>query len=315
MKKLVYRTASFLIAGSLSVSASALNVLITNDDGYQSANLRALYDALKTRGHDVMISAPAGEQSGKAASFNYFSPAPVGQDTSDSDIHYVEGTPMMALLYGLDVLAPKRWGNNPDLVLSGINSGHNVGLINPTSGTVGATVTAVRRGVPAIALSGIHGSDRDGTSSALAELVVPIIEALERKSPVLPEGYGLNINLPSLRKFSADSVTYELTTASNYSANVPVFVTDMSPYSIPEYGINLPAEPGIVFTSYEQSSAPEDNNANAEGKKVEEGAVAISLLDARYGATTYDFSAEKAQLMIRSRLSELLSGSHITWLK
>ncbi|WP_020582623.1 5'/3'-nucleotidase SurE [Endozoicomonas elysicola] len=315
MKKLVYRAASLLIAGSLSVSASALNVLITNDDGYQSANLRALYDALKTSGHDVMISAPAGEQSGKAASFNYFSPAPVGQDTNDSDIHYVEGTPIMALLYGLDVLAPERWGSNPDLVLSGINSGHNVGLINPTSGTVGATVTAVRRGVPAIALSGIHGSDRDGTSSALAELVVPIIEALKRKSPVLPEGYGLNINLPSLRKFSADSVTYELTTASNYSANVPVFVTDMSPYSIPAYGINLPAEPGIVFTSYEQSSAPEDNNAQAEGRKVEEGSVAISLLDARYGATTYDFSAEKAQMMIRSRLSGLLSDSAFSWLK
>ena len=63
-----------------------MNVLITNDDGYKSANLRALYDALKTRGHDVMISALAGEQSGKAASFNYFSPAPVGQDSSDGDI-------------------------------------------------------------------------------------------------------------------------------------------------------------------------------------------------------------------------------------
>ncbi|WP_066014652.1 5'/3'-nucleotidase SurE [Endozoicomonas atrinae] len=315
MKKLISRTTSFLIAGSLSVSASALNILITNDDGYQSANLQALYNAMKTEGHDVIVSAPAGEQSGKAASFNYFSPAPIGQDIRDSNVHYVDGTPMMALLYGLDVLAPERWGGNPDLVLSGINSGHNVGLINPTSGTVGATVTAVRRGVPAIALSGTHGSDRDGTSSSLAELVIPIIEALESKNPVLPEGYGLNINLPSLRKFAAESITYELTTASDYSANVPVFVTDMSPYSVPEYGINLPAEPGIVFTSYERSSAPEDDNANAEGKKVEEGAVAISLLDARYGATTYDFSAEKAQLMLRSRLSGLLSGSSMTWPK
>ncbi len=315
MKKLIFRIASLVVAGSLSVSANALNVLITNDDGYHSANLRALYNALKTQGHDVIVSAPAGEQSGKAASFNYFSPTPIGQDPNDTDIHYVEGTPMMALLYGLDVLAPKRWGRNPDLVLSGINSGHNVGLINPTSGTVGATVTAVRRGVPAIALSGTHGSNRDGTSSSLAELVIPIIEALESKNPVLPEGYGLNINLPSLRKFSIESVTYELTTASDYSANVPVFVTDMSPYSVPEYGINLPAEPGIVFTSYERSSAPEDNNAHAEGKKVEEGAVAISLLDARYGATTYDFSAEKAQMTIRSNLSGLLSNYRTSWPK
>ncbi len=313
MKKPIYRLASLLVAGSLSVSASALNIMVTNDDGYESPNLRALYHALKADGHDVFISAPADEQSGKAASFNYFYPSPVDQDADDPDIHFVHGTPMMAVLYGLDVLSKERWSRQPDLVLSGINSGHNVGIMNPTSGTVGAAVTAIRRGVPAIALSGDHGSDRDGTSEALASLVMAVIDALEENAPVLPKGYGLNINLPSLRKFVADDVTYQMTTAGNFSANVPVFVTNMAPYSIPEYGINLPPVSGIVFTDYDRSGAPRDNNPRSEGRKVEEGAIAISLLDARYGATTYDYSAERARYFVRSSLSELLSTGWGNW--
>ena len=309
MKKPIYRLASLLVAGSLSASVSALNIMVTNDDGYESPNLRALYHALKADGHDVFISAPADEQSGKAASFNYFYPSPVDHDAEDMDIHFVHGTPMMAVLYGLDVVSKERWGRQPDLVLSGINAGHNVGIMNPTSGTVGAAVTAVRRGIPAIALSADYGSDRDGTSAALASLITPIIDALEGNTPVLPKGYGLNINLPSLRKFPAEEVTYQMTTAGNFSANVPVFVTNMAPYSVPEYGINLPPVPGVVFTEYDGSGAPRDNNPRSEGRKVEEGVISISLLDARYGATTYDYSAEKARYSIRSSLSGLLSSS------
>ncbi|WP_211830157.1 5'/3'-nucleotidase SurE [Kistimonas asteriae] len=313
MKKPIYRLASLLVAGSLSVSASALNIMVTNDDGYESPNLRALYHALKADGHDVFISAPADEQSGKAASFNYFYPAPIEQDANDPDIHFVHGTPMMAVLYGLDVVSKARWGRQPDLVLSGINSGHNVGIMNPTSGTVGAAVTAIRRGIPAMALSGDHGSDRDGSSAALASLVMPVIDALEDNTPVLPSGYGLNINLPSLRKFAAEEVTYQMTTAGNFSANVPVFVTNMAPYSVPEYGINLPPLPGVVFTDYDRSGAPRDRNPRSEGRKVEEGVIAISLLDARYGATTYDYSAEKARYSIRSSLTGLLGSGWRNW--
>ncbi|GAA4651398.1 5'/3'-nucleotidase SurE [Kistimonas scapharcae] len=309
----MYRLASLLVAGSLSVHASALNIMVTNDDGYESPNLRALYSALKADGHDVFISAPADEQSGKAASFNYFYPSPVDQDADDPDIHFVHGTPMMAVLYGLDVLSKERWGRQPDLVLSGINAGHNVGIMNPTSGTVGAAVTAIRRGIPAIALSGDHGSDRDGSSAILASLVMPVINALEENTPTLPEGYGLNINLPSMRKFAAEEITYQITTAGNFSANVPVFVINMAPYSVPEYGINLPPLPGVVFTDYDSSGAPPDSNPRSEGRKVEEGVIAISLLDARYGATTYDYSAEKASYLVRSSLSELLSSGWGNW--
>ena len=69
------------------------------------------------------------------------------------DFFYVNGTPIMATAYGLDILAPARWGAAPDLVVSGPNQGQNVGSIVISSGTIANVQFAASRGVPAIALS------------------------------------------------------------------------------------------------------------------------------------------------------------------
>ena len=58
---------------ALCGNASALNILLTNDDGL-SANVKALYSALKGAGHDVVVSVPCQNQSGKGASINYLTP-------------------------------------------------------------------------------------------------------------------------------------------------------------------------------------------------------------------------------------------------
>ncbi|MGH7291443.1 MAG: 5'/3'-nucleotidase SurE, partial [Myxococcota bacterium] len=117
-------------AASLTSPARALDIVLSNDDGFETANIRALYAKLKAAGHDVVLSGPAQNNSGKGGSMNFLVPvtpltrdtrhgtvkagAPgVGADPNDAGIFYVDGTPVMAMLYGLDVVAPRRWSHQP----------------------------------------------------------------------------------------------------------------------------------------------------------------------------------------------------------
>lgn len=170
---------SFLAAAAAATAllplatADARNILLTNDDGLTS-NTLALYQALKADGHDVVVSVPCTNQSGMGAAAYFARPvallaapcrngaAAVGDPGAGAmtraglpagDFFYVSGTPVMALLYGLDVAAQKRWGRAPDLVLSGPNEGQNAGAIILSSGTVSNAQYAAVRGIPAIGLS------------------------------------------------------------------------------------------------------------------------------------------------------------------
>jgi 5'-nucleotidase len=145
--------------------AFALNIVLSNDDGLTS-NIKALYEALKHAGHDVIVSVPCTQQSGRGTALAMYStdtivadndgkqiaadggcrfgvasigaPAvgPFRKEGYDKDYFYVHGTPVMATMYGLDVLALQRWKRPPDLVLSGPNEGRNAGPLSLISGTV-----------------------------------------------------------------------------------------------------------------------------------------------------------------------------------
>ncbi|MFT3800057.1 MAG: 5'/3'-nucleotidase SurE [Burkholderiaceae bacterium] len=214
--------------------AFALNIVLSNDDGLTS-NLKALYDALEAAGHDVVVAVPCSGQSGRGAGIVMYSTdtivpdndstqinaeggchngaAPIGAPAvgpftkagyTSGDFHYVHGTPVMATLYGLDVLAQARWGKAPDVVLSGPNEGQNLGAIINASGTVSNAQMAGSRGIPAIALS----ADADTTDNAglanpksaiVAGLTVKLLAALAAKAgdgPLLPAGVALNVNFP-----------------------------------------------------------------------------------------------------------------------
>lgn len=214
--------------------AFALNIVLANDDGLTS-NLKALYDELKAAGHSIIVAVPCSGQSGRGAAIVMYSTttivsdndktqiegeggchngaAPVGAPavgpfTKDGytggDYHYVHGTPVMALMYGLDVLAPARWGKAPDLVLSGPNEGQNVGKLVINSGTIGNVQFAAGRGIPAIALSA--GADTaDNTNLAnpksrtVAQLTARLLAALQARAgnaALLPAGVALNVNFP-----------------------------------------------------------------------------------------------------------------------
>lgn len=231
MKRLAMSAALALCASP----AFALNIVLANDDGLTS-NIKALYDELKAAGHSVIVSVPCTGQSGRSAAIVMYSTttiipdndktqieaeggchngaAPTGAPAvgpftksgyTNGDYNYVHGTPVMATMYGLDVLAPARWGKAPDLVLSGPNEGQNVGRVVINSGTIGNAQFAAGRGIPAIALSaGTDTVDNSGLaapgSKTVAQLTVKLIAALQAKagsSALLPAGTALNVNFPN----------------------------------------------------------------------------------------------------------------------
>ncbi|GGX95532.1 acid phosphatase [Massilia dura] len=225
------------IAAGLGICASpafALNIVLANDDGLTS-NLKALHDELTAAGHSVIVSVPCTGQSGRSSAIVMYSTttivadndrtqieaeggchngaAPLGAPAvgpftkagyTGGDFNYVHGTPVMATMYGLDVLAAARWGKAPDLVLSGPNEGQNVGKLVINSGTIGNAQFAAGRGIPAIALSaGTDTVDNTGLANArsriVAQLTTKLIAALQAKAgsaALLPAGVALNVNFP-----------------------------------------------------------------------------------------------------------------------
>jgi 5'-nucleotidase len=157
----------------------------------------------------------------------------------------------MAMLYGVDVAAAKRWGRAPDLVLSGPNEGQNIGSIVLTSGTVSNVQVAGSRGIPAVALSaGFATIDDKGLASPqsakVAQLTSQLVEALEsgaRGGALLPEGTALNVNFPD----SLEGARWKLTRVGSYNSLKVRFVDDLGAASpIGPARPSLPHFPGVT---------------------------------------------------------------------
>ncbi|MCJ1333238.1 hypothetical protein MMC10_009932 [Thelotrema lepadinum] len=222
-------TAVVLLIFSSAVSAT--NILLSNDDGWAEANIRAFYDALTLTGHSVVLSAPAENKSGSGpkdappepvssgcefASCPPDSP-PTGSNSSESRFNYVNSYPATSVKYGLDTSKAFFGDHAPSLVVTGPNVGSNLDFTKLFSGTVGAAQFAARNAsIPAIAFSG-----RDGNQTAwnvntpqystiyatLATTVVNTLVSTDR--PHLPPGVFLNVNFPSVgQKHSCSSASH-----------------------------------------------------------------------------------------------------------
>lgn len=158
--------AGIALAGlGLASQASALNILLTNDDGCRAPGIAAVYQALTAAGHQVTLVAPDTDNSGiggasvvapgqalavtRLADHRYCVGAPAGYALA-SGKNMAIGTPVDAVNVGLDLLLKD---NPPDLVVSGSNFGDNTGPLIQLSGTLNAALWAMRRGVPAMAVS------------------------------------------------------------------------------------------------------------------------------------------------------------------
>lgn len=127
-------------------------ILLTNDDGVDSAGIRTLAAALSAR-YDIVVAAPSTDMSGSGTGIGRFDPG-VGVDLSPVDMGGVEayavaGPPGLAVMAG----ALGAFGKVPDLVVSGINAGINTGHSVIHSGTVGGALTARTFGSHGVAVS------------------------------------------------------------------------------------------------------------------------------------------------------------------
>ena len=132
-----------------------MRVLVTNDDGIGSAGLHAIARHLEADGHDVLVVAPRDDMSGSSASIgripenDLVDVTTVPIDGLSAPGRALDGPP------GLAVIAAMfgAFGDTPDVVVSGINSGLNTGSLVLHSGTVGAALTAQNFGASALAVS------------------------------------------------------------------------------------------------------------------------------------------------------------------
>ncbi len=176
-----------------------MRILITNDDGITAPGLRVMQAiATEIAGPDgeVWTVAPAAEQSGVSHCISYIRPMRLEQLAPRS--FAVEGSPADCVLAGLhEVLKDTP----PDLVLSGVNRGHNVAEDTLYSGTIGAAMEAAMCGCKAIAMSQYYGKynhDLDDPFDAARQHAAPIIRQLLETAPWHDKAYAsfYNVNFP-----------------------------------------------------------------------------------------------------------------------
>ncbi|PHR59383.1 MAG: 5'/3'-nucleotidase SurE [Arcobacter sp.] len=182
-------------------------ILITNDDGFDAKGLKALIDAVKDLAH-ITIVAPASEKSACGHSLTLTRPLRFVQ--VDDDFYKLDdGTPSDCVYLALNSLYTDK---KPDLLISGINRGANMGEDITYSGTVAGAMEAVLHDVPAIAISQVlgksqHGLDDDYTLAmkVIRDLVSKILEG---EFP-LPHRELLNVNVP----YETSEIQYQVTYA------------------------------------------------------------------------------------------------------
>jgi 5'-nucleotidase len=303
-----------IAAASLALAAPALearNIVLVNDDGLTS-NVVALYEALEAQGHDVVVSVPCRNQSGQGAALGIARPiAPLetaclngaaeagapgagrmtrkGLPGEGADFHYVDGTPVAALLHGLEVVGMARWGKAPDLVLSGPNEGQNVGAIILSSGTVSAAQVAAVLGIPAIALSAGGGTEAGSLDNPQSDEVarrsvelVAHLEARAKGGPLLPAGLALNVNFPD----TLEGARWQLSEIGSYNAYKVGFTANMAQSASPmmqamakSRGAKISALPGVSFDiNTAQPAAEQMDDESVVYRK----AIAVSPMQAGY---------------------------------
>jgi len=163
-----------------------MKILVSNDDGYLAPGLVALADALRPIA-EIVVVAPDSNRSGSSNSLTLDRPLSVYQ--ADNGFYFVNGTPSdcvhVALTGGLAF--------KPDLIVSGINQGQNMGDDTLYSGTVAAATEGFLFGIPAIAFSQVEkGWTHIDAAAQIAR------EFVQRDMSSLRASYLLNVNIPNL---------------------------------------------------------------------------------------------------------------------
>lgn len=200
-----------------------LHILITNDDGHGAPGIQALHHAFSQAGHQVSMVAPSTEQSATGMGVTSRRNLVLNQFADNS--WHLDGQPVDTVLVALRHLLED---NPPDLVLSGINFGPNLGSALYMSGTIGAAIMASLNGIPAIAVSAGMQFDEVGTKfpstheilEPAAEFTCSVVESLRssvgKSGRLLPKDIMLNINYPALPRDQIKGVLHPEISAGHF---------------------------------------------------------------------------------------------------
>ena len=168
-----------------------MRILITNDDGIHAVGIRDLYKGLVAAGHEVLVAAPLSEQSAVGHAITIAMPLRVKEFKENGFRGLgVSGTPADCVKLALTTLMPEP----PDVVVSGINAGPNVGVDILYSGTVSAATEGALMGYPAVAVSADDFAPTDMTEQG--RYAAAFISG--RPWEAAPPRCVLNLNYPAL---------------------------------------------------------------------------------------------------------------------
>lgn len=174
-------------------------VLISNDDGIEAPGLKVLEKVARKLARDVWVVAPETEQSAAGHSLTIRRPLRIREVSTQR--YAIDGTPTDCVLLAVNEIMK---GNPPDLMLSGINRGGNLGEDVTYSGTVAAAMEGTLLGIPSVAVS-LVVTDRKGPRWATAENWVPkVLKQLAKHA--WPQNVLINVNIPDVSTRSVTGV-------------------------------------------------------------------------------------------------------------
>ncbi|KAL1632468.1 hypothetical protein SLS56_003546 [Neofusicoccum ribis] len=279
-------------AAALPLAVNAIRIIQGNDDGWAEKNIRVMNDVLNAAGHNVVLSAPAENQSGRSSldsdpsdrteACQYDScPAnsgPTGNNATNPRLNWVNSYPVTAIRYGISDFAPQFFDNQaPELAVTGPNVGSNLDIQVPFSGTVGSAVYAVKQGIPALAFSGLSGSGTAWnaatplSSTVYADLALNLTsKIIESGTPYLPDGVFLNVNMGDVDDATCNDASKFKFVLSRINLSTPVLSTP----DVETCGATtLPRERAVVDTdgcwvSVSVGNASDKTTATADNQAV-----------------------------------------------
>jgi 5'-nucleotidase len=271
-----------------------LKILLTNDDGFRAPGITAMRKVLIENGHKVTLVAPLGNQSGSSAKLTIS--GTLNCQEYEDRVWSVDGSPADAVSLAIHQIMTL---DLPDLVISGVNSGQNLGSDINISGTVGAVVFARRLGIPGIAVSvgfdpkesNVKPKRYPGTYAAfkpaaqfIAELIDELQDSREELELLLPGRIVLNVNYPPLNSEKIRGV--RLVKISRKGGFIISYQkTDMSGQIVPRLEI----------------ATHDDSPEVTDLKLFLEGYITLSALDGSWsvGQDSYSLMAERLKSIIK----------------
>ncbi|MEY4953658.1 MAG: 5/3-nucleotidase SurE [Pseudomonadota bacterium] len=210
-----------------------MRILLTNDDGIHAPGLDVLEAIARQFSDDIWIVAPAEEQSGAGHSLTLGRPVRLRQHGERR--FAVSGTPTDAVMMALRKVMPDK----PDVILSGVNRGANLGDDVTYSGTVSAAIEGALAGIPSIALSQVYAKEGMGDSVPFgaaeawgAKVVGPLLDA-----PFAPRTV-INVNFPAIEAEAVQGIRVVRQGFHDYARGSVVEGTDPRGYQYFWFGLH-----------------------------------------------------------------------------